>query len=177
MYCETTEDFIDENLPYEDFLGEKYQFYSLKSKEVPRTDRHHYINVNDNYYADSTRTKYVYSKELNNDISVLYFKDTVVSIKPFIKTIKPSYYNASSTFFISKKDTLFNDNNHGNYDSRTRGYNDYKYGSYIYGENILRKQYRNKRNNELLNRNDKTEINTLLNDFLKLSNSIKFRIT
>ena len=78
LYCETTEDFIDENLPYEDFLGEKYQFYSLKSKEVPRTDRHHYINVNDNYYADSTRTKYVYSKELNNDISVLYFKDTVV---------------------------------------------------------------------------------------------------
>ena len=173
LYCEMTEEFIDINLPYEDFLGETYQFYTLKEKQVQTTDRDSYISVNDEYYRDSTLTKYVYSKNIDNDMSVLYFKDSVVNIRPHIQTIKPSYYNAVSTFFISKNDTLFNDNYYSDYGRRNRDYNEYNYGSYNYRENALRQQFRNKRNTELLNRNDKNEINGLLEDFLKFSNYYK----
>lgn len=171
LYCETTEDFIDKTLPYEEFLSQSYQFYTLKTKEVPTKDLHLYANINDEYYADSTQTKFVYSKQVD-DISILYIKDSVVDISPYTNTIKPSYYNAAATFYISKNDTLFDDD-YNNYDYNTRKSNDYGYINNNNSIFSLRHQSRNKRNAELLDRNDKAEINKLIEDFLKFSKYYK----
>lgn len=168
LYCETTDDFIDKNLPHETFLAETYQYYTLKTKEVATADLYLYANENNDHSTDSTLTKFVYSERID-DISVLYIKDSVVDIKPYINTIKPNYYNASFTFFISRNDTLFNDNNNY-YNSKTYDY--YENNNYN-TENTLRKLYRNKRNSKLLDRNDKTEINQLIDKFLKFSKYYK----
>lgn len=169
LYCETTAEFIDESLPFKEFSGTSYQFYSLKTKEIPTTDRHQYVS--NTYSEDSTLIIPVFSKEVD-DITILYIKDSVVDINPYLKTIKPSFYNASSTFYISKNDTLA-DSNSNKYIDNTIEYNTYDYNYYDNQNSTLRKFYRNKRNYELLNRKDKTEINTLFENFLKFSKSYR----
>lgn len=163
LYCETTEDFIDYNEPYVEFEGKSFQFYSLTTKEVPIKDSHKYINEAYLEESDSTYKKYVYSIA-KDSTSILHFKDSVVNIQPYVKTVMPTYYNASYTFYISMNDTL--NDVYLNYDN----YNiDYDYRS----ESSLRNQLRNKRNYELLQRNDKTEIKSLLEDFLAFSRYYK----
>lgn len=167
LYCETTEEFIDKKLPYEEFLGTFYQFYTLKTKEIPTQDRH--LHIPNEYDTDSTLIRPVYTKEIDA-ITVLYLKDSVVDIKPHIETAKPSYYNMSSTFFISRNDTLFDDNSN-NYNFQNPRYN--KLNHIENNEPIYRHQLRNKRNFELLNRKDKKEINALFEEFLTFSNHYK----
>ncbi|NRD24007.1 hypothetical protein HNV10_12175 [Winogradskyella litoriviva] len=169
LYCETTEDFIDRNLPYEKFLGVSYQFYSLKTKEIPTIDRHKYVSYE--FSEDSTLLTPVFTK-VKGDNTVLYLKDSVVDIKPYLNTTKPSYYNASSTFFISKNDTL-NDSHFQNHMTNSFVYNEFDNNYYNNEQFSIRNFYRNKRNIEFLERKDKTEFNTLFEDFLKFSKNYK----
>ncbi|WP_299123729.1 hypothetical protein [uncultured Winogradskyella sp.] len=169
LYCEKLNEFIDFDEAYLEFGDKYYQFYSLYTKEVPLTDRYSYAYQNTIDNSDSTNFKLVYSK-IKDTLRVLYFKDTVVNVKPFIKTAKPSYYNASSTFFISRHDALIVD--HYNFNHQL--YSEYDDYSYNYNPKYsIRHQLRNKRNYELLERNDKDEIKKLLEDFLKFSNYYK----
>lgn len=171
IYCETTDEFIDYDKHYVEFQDQSYQFYTLYTKEVPLNERYSYNKAYIEGDIDSTYTKYVYSKT-RDSIAVLYFKDSVIDVKPFIKTAKPSYYNNSSTFFISIHDTLKNDS----YDYNSSRYSDYEYQNYS-GNPIytVRNQLRNQRNYELLERNDKAEITALLSNFLKFSDYYKIK--
>lgn len=168
VYCETHDEFIDYDKSYLEFQNETYQFYTLYTKEVPLGERYKYYNQY-NKNVDSTGAKFVYSKA-KDSIVVLYFKDSVINLQQHVKTVQPSYYNMSSTFFISRHDTLSNNS----YNYNNSGYLDYQ--DYAYNHNpqyTLRHQLRNKRNFELLNRNDKTEIKKLLEDFLTFSTYYK----
>ncbi|WP_179352507.1 hypothetical protein [Winogradskyella vidalii] len=168
LYCETNDEFIDENLPYEEFLGTSYQFYTLRTREIPTKARNSHDAIE--YANDSSQINPVYT-EVNGDITTLYIKDSVVDIKPYINTVKPSYYNMSSTFFISRYDTLI-DNYANSYNYKARRINKVNYNSNI-PLFTSKDQLRNKRNFELLNRKDKTEIQTLLDTFLTFSNTYK----
>ncbi|NRD19755.1 hypothetical protein HNV08_06815 [Winogradskyella eckloniae] len=169
LYCETTADFIDERLPFEEFAGEKYQFFNLSTKEISIDEYQVYNSYNT--IEDTTLITPIYTKELDSTV-VLYFKDSVVNIKPYLKTINPSYYNASSTFYIAKNDTLI-DHHFKDYTYNSNVYIDYEYNSYDDRVFTLRDFYRNKKNAELLDRNDKAEITTLIDDFLKISDTYK----
>ena len=171
LYCETTEEFIDKNLPFEEFSGVSYQFYNLKTKEIPTVDRNQYIAYEYNTETDSTLLTPVYTT-VKGEITVLYLKDSVVDIKPHLNTIKPNYYNASSTFFVSSNDTL-NDSDFKNHMHNSLIYNEYDNNYYDDKQHSLRGFYRNKRNYELLNRKDKNEINALFEDFLKFSKNYR----
>jgi len=168
IYCEKTDEFIDYNQSYIEFKDKAYQFYSLYTKEISANDRHKYSNEY-NQNSNNKSPKYVYSK-VKDTIAILYFKDSVININPYIKTVKPSYYNSSSTFFISKNDTLKNVSYYLN-SSKYSNYEDYGY--YNNEDYTLRQKLRNKRNYELLERNNKTEIKTLIDDFLIFSNAYK----
>lgn len=165
LYCETQEKFIDKDKAHVTFLDEAFQFYTLSTKELP-ISRDQYPKTYEDP-NDSTFNGYVFSKN-KDSLRIYYYKDSVIDIKPLVKTIKPSYYNASSTFYISLNDTLIN--NYSNY------YYNYEYypedSEYNYNhkpEFSLRHQLRNQRNIALLDRNDKSEIKALLDAFLKFS--------
>ncbi|MCT4630036.1 hypothetical protein [Winogradskyella sp.] len=168
LYCERTNDFIDFDKPYLEFEGKSFQFYSLTTKEVPYEDRYTYINKTSAIENDSVYKKYVFSIA-KDSTSVLYFKDSVVNVQPYVKTEVPSYYNASYTFFVSRNDTL--NNIYHNYDNWNYNEVDYDYNSRP--QFSLRHKLRNKRNYELLQRGDKTEIKTLLKEFLTYSKYYK----
>lgn len=163
LFCETKYNFIKQALPHLTFLDEKYQYYTLKTEALPINE--HYPEI----YADSdtTDTGFVYSK-VKDSTRIYYFKDSVFDIRPYIKTDRPSYYNFSKTFYISVHDTLAD--NHDSY----RSDNNIYYDEYGYSPNFtIRHQLRNQRNFELLERNNKTEIKTLLGDIIAISSTYK----
>lgn len=171
LYCEDNTKFIDYNKPHLSFEEDSYQYYSLRTVETPRDEP--YNDVIAESYNDSTKNNgFVFSKTVDS-IRTYYFKDSVVNMQEKIKTPFPSYYNMSSTFFVSSNDELndefysYNDN----YDYDYEGYSDYDYNSRT--SFSKRHQLRNKRNYELLERRDKAEIKQLLEDFLVISNGYK----
>nr|WP_321228301.1 hypothetical protein [uncultured Psychroserpens sp.] len=166
LYCEDNNKFIDYNKPYLSFEDENYQYYTLRTIETSINEpyRSNVSGLNDL----NKNTGYVFSKTTDS-IKTYFFKDSVVNMESHIKTAYPSYYNKSSTFFISTNDTFKEDYDHVN------DYND-DLLDYEYGYNAsfsLRHQLRNERNFNLLERNDKTEIKQLLNDFIEVSNYYK----
>lgn len=165
LYCEKFIDFIDYSQPHQEFLNESYQYYSLNTKEVPLSERQLYVNKNESY----TGSKLVFSKVKDSTVT-LYYKDSVVDISAHIKTAAPSYYNYSSTFFISRNDTL-KDSNY-NLINNPYSYEEYEYNNYS-PTYSLRHQLRNQRNHTLLNRNNPDELKALLQSFLSISDAYK----
>ncbi|OUS01929.1 hypothetical protein A9Q86_04570 [Flavobacteriales bacterium 33_180_T64] len=164
LYCEDIEKFIDESQPYLKFLDESFQFYTLKTKEVKIGDSNEF-----DIKSDSSFSGVVYRKTTDTH-RIYYIKDTVVDLTSSIKTVNPSYYNASHTFFISKNDTLRDRSNNYNY------YSQYDYADYGYNSRSdfsIRHQLRNQRNHDLLKRHDKTEIKNLFEAFLTFSDYYK----
>lgn len=162
LYCETNTRFIYYDSPYMSFEDDDYQFYSLRSIEIPINKSYNKITGSNDL---SKSSGYIYSKTTDS-IRTYYFKDSVVNVQQFVKTPFPSLYNMSSTFFVSTKSKLRDE-----YD-----YNYAKYSGYDYNSTplfSLRHHLRNKRNYKLLERNDKTEIKQLLTDFLTISNYYK----
>ncbi|MEM5564443.1 hypothetical protein WNY78_04990 [Psychroserpens sp. AS72] len=173
LYCEDNSKFIDYDKSYLSFEEDDYQYYSLRTIETPIDEPFNNTIIEGS--SDSYQnTGYVFNKTTDS-IRTYYFKDSVVNVQGLVKTAFPSYYNMSSTFFVSRNDTL-NDDDDYKYDY---SYNDYNYNDYLdYDYNYktsfsLRDRLRNKRNYELLERNDKQEIKQLLEDFLKFSNYYK----
>ncbi|WP_052466911.1 hypothetical protein [Psychroserpens damuponensis] len=167
LYCENNSKFIDYNKSYLSFEDDDYQYYSLRTEETsinePYTSR-----VIESPNEFNQNTGYVFNKTVDS-IRIYYFKDSVVNMQGLVKTAFPSYYNMSSTFFVSRNDTLIDDDYTYDYN-----YNDYSTYEYNYTTSFsIRDRLRNKRNYELLERNDKQEINQLLEDFLKFSNYYK----
>ncbi len=159
LYCETNEQLIDESEPYLSFLDEDYQFYSLYTKETS----------NDGTYRHQGFAGYVYTKTTDSIITYFY-KDSVVHAPMQVKTSAPSYYNYSATFYQSRKDTLNEERFEYNYSLDGNEY----YDDYYYDWNqrfSLRHILRNKRVNELLERNDKNEIKTLLSNFIAVADT------
>ena len=173
FYCEDNNKFIDYNKPHLSFEEDSYQYYTLRTIETPINEP--YNNNITESYNDSTRNKgFVYSKTVDS-IRTYYFKDSVVNLQEWIKTPFPSYYNMSSTFFVSTNDNLVDDELTYNYSSDYEyNYEEYSDYDYNYRKSFsIRHQLRNKRNYELLERNDKNEIKQLLEDFLTLSKTYK----
>lgn len=168
LYCETTERFVENDKPKLQFLDEVFQFYTLYTKEVPIDESREYLYTEQ--ANDSTSSGLVFSAT-KDSLRILYYKDSVVDMTPFVKTEKPSFYNASFTFFISRNDTL--DVNHFEYNNYYNDYSDYSYDYSLKPDFNIRHQLRNQRNYELLERNDKAEIRTLMDTFLSFSNAYK----
>ncbi len=140
LYCEKRIDLIDESLPFIHFL-DTYQFYTLSKKTEISHDKN-------NITRQVNHKNYLYY-DRNDTIITYYFKDKVVDVSSYLKTTAPSYYNFSTTFFVS--DDFIDD---------------YSYSEEIIG--ISRKEERLKNRNkqiyELLNRKDKAEIKQMLVD-------------
>jgi hypothetical protein len=171
LYCEDNNKFIDYNKPHLSFEEDSYQYYTLRTIETPIDEP--YYNIIAESYNDSTKNNgFVFSKT-QDSIRTYYFKDSVVDMQQWVKTPFPSYYNMSSTFFVSTNDKLIDDELSYNYsyDYNYEDYSDYDYNSRP--SFSIRHQLRNKRNYELLERNDKTEIKKLLEDFLVISKTYK----
>ncbi len=103
-YCETNEQLIDESKPYVSFLDEKYQFYSLSTKE----SAHNQAYLNQDYAG------YVFRKT-KDSLVTYYYKHSVISPPSEIKTAAPSYYNHATTFYKSVNDTLSDEGYEINY--------------------------------------------------------------
>lgn len=149
LYCEDMDGMIDYDKPYIEYLDNQYQFYSLKTKVLNLEDK----------YVDSIYNGYVFLEREENSVTYFY-KDTVVDATPYLKSIKPTYYNFSETFFL--------ENNPIN----TYNYYDTYYTNYGYTKDDLAKA-RNRLNYELLERNDPAEIKALLTDFLAVADHYK----
>lgn len=139
LYCEKRKTLIDKSKTYLNWFSD-YQFYSLKSKIIKDSSTNQKIAYNSNY---------VFSVD-QDSITTYYYKDTVVDVSNYLKTATPSLFNYSNTFYTSN-----NENNSNTYL--------YKHLEYR-GRSIdrLKKRLRNKQVYELLNRNDKNEINEML---------------
>ena len=167
LYCEDKTKFIDYNKPHLSFEDDDYQYYSLRTIEAPIDEPYSTI-VTESYNDSTQNTGYVFSKTAGAT-RIYYFKDAVINMQGKVNTANPSYYNMSSTFFVSRNDTLIDDAYKYDYN-----YDDYLDYDYNYNTSFsIRHQLRNKRNYELLKRNDKVEIKQLLEDFLKFSNYYK----
>ena len=167
LYCEDRNKFIDYNKSYLSFEDDDYQYYTLRTIETPIDEPYNRNQVTTGPDLNAN-SGFVFSKT-SDSIRTYFFKDSVVDIKSSIKTALPSYYNMSSTFFISSNDTLIVDD--FRYDYNYDDYLEFDYNSR--SSFTLRHLLRNKKNHELLERNDKTEIKQLLEDFLEVSNYYK----
>ncbi|WP_052184210.1 hypothetical protein [Psychroserpens sp. Hel_I_66] len=167
LYCEDNSKFIDYDKPYLSFEDEDYQYYSLRTVETKIGEPYNtQIIPQQQSYDGSTNTGYVFSKTTDS-LRIYFFKDSVINMNAYIKTPYPTYYNMSSTFYKSKNDKIIEEP----YDYN---YNDYEEYDYSYNRSFsTRHQFRNQRNYELLERNDRNEIKTLLADFLKISDNYK----
>jgi len=155
-FCETNHNFIDYKETYYSTFEFDYQFYSVKSID--------YKNTN---LRGQDVDGFIYKKQKDSVTYTYFFKDIVIEAKPYIKTLKPSYYNYSETFY---NNTDFNDYYNGINRSlitnEKRIYQDYK--------NYTKERYlRSKQNSELLDRNNPEEIKTLLNNYLEVAKLFK----
>lgn len=167
LYCEVNNKFIDFEKPHLNFEDDSYQFYTLRIEEVSIKDHYRYIS-NIEPDNDSINNRYVFTK-ISDTTRTYFYKDSVVNMAPFVKSTLPTYYNMSSTFFVSKNDTLQDDAYNFDYN-----YSDYSNYDYLQKSSFSkRSKYRNKRNYELLKQNNKNEIKQLLVDFLKFSDTYK----
>ncbi|WP_204345996.1 hypothetical protein [Psychroserpens algicola] len=163
LYCEQYRTWKEDSLPKLEFLDQRYKFYTLKTKTLPKSERHR--------EQDSSYLGFVFIR-VTDSLRIYYYKDTIVDPSPFAKSAVPSLYNASFTFFKSRHDKL--DDDRGNYEYNQYSYLnvDYSYNSYR-PDFTLRHQLRSERNNALLDRNDTSEIKGLLENFITLSNRYK----
>jgi len=157
LYCETMEVLINFNKPYKSFLEDNYQYFNLTTKEKFNSERFH----------DSIFAGYVYYEETEKS-KIYYYKDTVVDVSKYIRTLKPSYYNYSETFFTE-------------YLSRSKNYfydDIYITSSYRYYNSEIPIN-RNKLNYQLLERNNPKEIKALLNNLLSIADfyEVKHNLT
>lgn len=157
IYCETEHAQIDFNKAYLELFHYNYQFYSLNQLELKDSE----------IYIDSIHGGFVYQK--SRDSSTVYFyKDSVIDVSDKIRTTQPSYFNYSKTFYTSK--------NKGDYPGffDLNSYSHYSY--YNNNQTYSRKvRLRNKKNYELLTRNNSNEIKQLLADVLDVSNTYKIK--
>lgn len=152
LYCETTDEFIDIDRPFYEFLDFKYQFYSLK-KEVRKFDTSNYLGVEPGY---------VYNTQ-NDSIQTFFYKDSVVDVSSYLKSAYPTYNNYSATFHTSKIGATYDIYSDNYYYS-----NDYEY----YDKNLEyseKAKLSSQKTQELLKRNNPKEIKQTLADFLLIA--------
>lgn len=159
-YCETKESLIDFNKPYLELFHFNYQFYTLKTLEKKHSE----------LYIDSIYGGSVFSKSLNSH-KIYYYKDSVIDVSDKIRTVKPSYFNFTKTFY-----DLNRWNNSLKMNSDELFYHIDIEVPYQNNKHYTEKlRLRNKRNYELLTRNDPREINQLLSNVLEISSKYKIR--
>lgn len=160
IYCETRETFINYDQSYFNFYGNDYQFYSLSKKTRKLNENFEpkfyqgYVFTKD---TDSTTTYYFRDAVLNNEDVYINYTNTRLD-STLIYT--PTYYNFSGRFFDIK-------NNSGN----SLSYYMYTQSREAPTEDVINA---NKKFFELLQRNDKQEISSILDNFLALAS--KFNI-
>lgn len=164
LFCLKNKIEIDTSKSYLTFKDEWYQFYSLKSKDIPAESIYH-TRVNS--------PTYVYS--INKDsIYTVYEKDTVVDVSSIIKNAVPSYRNFTDVFF-TLKDTISNSEVQNDFDFYSDDIiYDYNYENEFvpYRANKSR-SITNKRVNELLDRNNPEEIKAILSNAYELFEAYK----
>lgn len=133
------------------FLDDYYCFYTLYSKEGTEQDR----------YNDSTYAGYIFTKR-KDTVVTFFYKDSIFDITKITKSGHPSYYNYSRTFYDNS-----NNASHISYD--------YDYNNSNHNQFSKKHEIRNKKNYELLKRNNPKELKKLLEDFLIITNKYKVK--
>ncbi|OEK07619.1 hypothetical protein A8C32_17640 [Flavivirga aquatica] len=162
LYCETyqgTKLASDSVTPHLSFLDYNYRFYTLKTKK----------GLGRNIYNDSTYKNFIYYK-IKDTVHTYFYKDAVYDVSNIIKSATPSYYNYSKTFYVAEDENLHELDI--TYNSNDNYYNDYD-NSYYNKEFSIRNEIRNKKNHELLTRNNTQEIKQLLANFLAVVNQYR----
>lgn len=161
IFCEANEGLINTTENYYVFKDKYYQFYTLKTKVRPK-------NIS---YESSEYDGFVHTKHTDST-TIFYFKDKVLTTQDLLINYTqtavdtllishPTYYNYSDNFFkISAPKEKY-------YYSYTPFDNDDKFSSY--------KIQKNKAYYELLQRGNRSEIATILKDFLTLSDRYKIK--
>lgn len=153
---------LDSLKPHLSFLDTKYYFYTLYSKKGT-------LNQG---YTDSTYRGFVFYKT-KDTVKTYYYKDSIFDVSKYVKSANPSYYNFSKTFYTPKKETTNEIENYNDYYAYEE-YSDYNttYYNTMYSSD---NEIRNKKNFELLKRNNPEEIKNLLNDFLIIANKYEIK--
>lgn len=155
-YCEVRDQFIDENEDYITFLGNNYQYYSLKS-EFKSHDNFNYRNNSTEAHAFRTAVDSGY---------IYYYKDKVIGRNDltinYTNTANDSISIAEPSYFNFAKDFYEINNNNSSY------FNRYSYS--VDRDELSPKNIKNnKANYNLLIANDDNEISKTLQDFLDVS--------
>lgn len=161
IFCEKQLPRIDFNKPYLELFHYNYQFYTLHQLELKDSET----------YIDSIHGGAVYQKRRDSS-TVYFYKDSVIDVSDKIRTTQPSYFNYSYTFYTSKSKDDYLSVFDVNYTKHYDYYNSYhKYSRKI--------RLRNKKNYELLKRNNPDEIKQLLANVLDVSDTynIKHNLT
>lgn len=160
IYCENLDNFINYNENYYTFYDTDYQFYTL-SKNVRQKNESYKTKISQGHLfsteTDSTQTYYFRDNILETDDVLVNYTNTYLDS---LLIFTPTYYNFSKYFFDA--------NTNSNYEL-----SDY---SYTQNRNVTKpKQIKtNKMFFELLQRNNKQEIEDILENFLALTS--KFQI-
>ncbi len=149
----------NDSLPHLKFLDTKYFFYTLSPREGNASDE----------YIDAFRG-FIFFENIKNNKRNYYFKDSIVDVSHFIETSRPSYYNYSSTFYLSKKER-----------QGLKSYDEYSNYYYTASSDYNGKPFSelktqsNKTSYQLLKRDNPDEIKQILNDFLALCKTYEIK--
>ena len=156
-FCETNYGLIDKTKPYYSVFEKEFQFYSVKTIDVPK------VQKGKSYKNYRTLDGYMRQIKLNDSTTRYYYKDSVVDASKYIKTLQPSYKNYSETFYIN-----YHDEKNLNQNSYYTNYNYDAYNNYTPKE-----KKRNKLNIDFLNEVSRQEIITHFNAFIAVANKYK----
>ncbi|WP_452220465.1 hypothetical protein [Lacinutrix salivirga] len=154
LFCETEKSAINFNQPHLSFLEYKYQFFTLRKEQFFQSE-----SIPEEY------TQNVVFRKTINDSVILFYKDSLVDIvAKYGKNAEPSYFNYSETFYTSKRDK----NEDNQFDSNQYITKlDYDYRNTI---STIENINRNKKNYDLLKRNNPEEIKALVSNFHNVLN-------
>ena len=154
-FCESNSGLIDYKTDHYSIFEFDYQFYNVKA-----------IDYTKKLLRGSDVEGYLYRKEKDSLTTTYFYKDSVIDAKPYIKTLLPSYYNYSETFYLNSDLDEFEYNQYSKKMVYRGNHQDYR--------NYTQERYlRSKNNTNLLDRNNPQEIKNLLAEFLQIANSFK----
>lgn len=150
LYLETKH--IDFDKPYFTFKQNYYQFYNVKIVDtVNKGYRSYYAREELNY----THTHY------SDSLEYIYHKDQVVDVSKVVKNAKPNFRNFSNLFIVPETTISYS------------GF--YAYDKYDEEREIIPNSSRKELAlyiNKILNENDKTAIQKIIDDFIQMSNEL-----
>ena len=150
-YCETNPQNINSALPTLSYKGRVYQYYSLSKETSTKMVNGYFVEPRPNQTS---------VRQIDQGKSrIFYYKDKVVDVSSYFKTLAPSFYNYS-LLFSDRPDY---------YEAHYATKEDVSYNVSKESKVIVQK------NAELLSSNDKAKMKQLFDEFFKISNEYKIK--